>query len=434
MIDRPPVHTTRREPASTRVELVTIGDELLLGFTIDTNAAHLARALASIGMHIVQRTTIGDEAEQIARVVREALDRTGAVITTGGLGPTSDDITMQSIGGLFGRSMRLDAAHLAWMQERWTTRFNRPLPDANRKQAMLPDGATKLENRHGSAPGVWLEDDHGRWVAMLPGVPREMRGMLGDTLLPLLASRATAGTVVQSLTLRTTNIAESLLADKIDTMPGGPLDVTLAYLPSVAGVDLRLTVKDLASADAHAALESAAVRLRALLAEFIYGEQDADLAAVVLDLCRTRRLTIGVAESCTGGLLGERLTAMPGSSDVMRGGVIAYHDDIKRDLLGVSASMLRAHGAVSEEVAREMAAGARRITKSSIGVAITGIAGPGGGTDAKPVGTVWIAVDVSGDAHSRLLRLWGDRDEIRQRSGQWSLDLVRRRLSGSASS
>jgi nicotinamide-nucleotide amidase len=434
VIDRSPVHATRREPASTRVELVTIGDELLLGFTIDTNAAHLARSLASIGMHIVQRTTIGDEAEQIARVVREALDRTGAVITTGGLGPTSDDITMQSIGGLFGRSMRLDTAHLAWMQERWTRRFNRPLPDANRKQAMLPDGATKLENRHGSAPGVWLEDDQGRWVAMLPGVPREMRGMLADTLLPLLAARATGGTVVRSLTLRTTNIAESLLADKIDTMAGGPLDVALAYLPSVAGVDLRLTVKDRAGPDADAALELSAARLHARLGDFIYGEQETDLAAVVLDLCRTRRLTIAVAESCTGGLLGERLTAIPGSSDVTRGGVIAYHDDVKRDLLGVSASLLHAHGAVSEEVAREMAAGARRVANSSIGVAITGIAGPGGGTDAKPVGTVCIAVDLQGDTQSRLLHLWGDRDEIRQRSAQWSLDLVRRRLSGSASS
>ncbi|MEO6879132.1 MAG: competence/damage-inducible protein A, partial [Gemmatimonadaceae bacterium] len=166
----------------TSVELVTIGDELLLGFTIDTNAAHLARALASLGLHIVQRTSVGDEASQIARVVGEALERTGAVITTGGLGPTSDDVTMASIGALFGRTMCLDEAHLAWMQERWRTRFNRPLPDANRKQAMLPEGATKLENRHGSAPGVWIEDARGRWVAMLPGVPREMRGMLADTL------------------------------------------------------------------------------------------------------------------------------------------------------------------------------------------------------------------------------------------------------------
>ena len=431
MIDRLPSGSTQGDArANTRVELITIGDELLLGFTIDTNAAHLARALASIGMHIVQRTTVGDHPEQIGRAVREALDRTGGVITTGGLGPTSDDITMQSIGALFGRPMRLDAAHLAWMQEQWAKRFNRPLPEANRKQAMLPDGATKLTNRHGSAPGVWLEDDRGRWVAMLPGVPREMRGMLADTLVPLLTARATGGTVVRSLTLRTTNVAESLLADKIDSMDGGPLGVSLAYLPSIAGVDLRLTVKDVASGDADVALGSAAQRLRTHLGDLIYGEDDVDLAAVVLELCRARQLTIGVAESCTGGLLCQRLTAIPGSSDVVLGGAIAYHNEVKRELLGVSESALREHGAVSDHVVREMAVGARRVARATVGLAITGVAGPAGGTEQKPVGTVWIAADVSGDVQSRVLQLWGDRDEIRQRAAQWTLDLLRGRLAG----
>ncbi|HEY4218529.1 MAG TPA: competence/damage-inducible protein A [Gemmatimonadaceae bacterium] len=417
--------TTR---SGTRVELVTIGDELLLGFTIDTNAAHLARTLASIGMHIVQRTTVGDEAAQIARVVGEALDRTGAVITTGGLGPTSDDITMASIGALFGRAMRIDEAHLAWMEERWRKRFNRPLPEANKKQATIPDGAMKLENHHGSAPGIWLEDDRGRWVAMLPGVPREMRGMLADTLLPRLQARTTGGTVVRSRTLRTTNIAESLLADKIDSMEGGPLGVSLAYLPSIAGVDLRLTVKDVAADVADAALNAAATRLRTRLSEWIYGEDTDDLAAVVLELCRARKLTIGIAESCTGGLLGARLTAIAGSSDVVRGGIIAYHNDVKRDRLGVDEATLREHGAVSEPVVRQMAAGVRAAVNSAIGLAITGVAGPGGGTEEKPVGTVWIAVDVEGTVESRQLKLWGDRDEIRQRSAQWTMDLLRLQL------
>lgn len=414
--------------AGTSVELVTIGDELLLGFTIDTNAAHLARALASLGLHIVQRTSVGDDASQIARVVGEALERTGAVITTGGLGPTSDDITMASIGALFGRTMRMDEAHLAWMQERWLTRFNRPLPDANRKQAMLPDGATKLENRHGSAPGVWLEDERGRWVAMLPGVPREMRGMLADTLIPKLAQRTTSGTVVRSLLLRTTNIAESLLADRIESMDGGPLGASLAYLPSVAGVDLRLTVKNLPSDEADSVLQAAAARLHDRLDEWIYGEQTADLAAVVLDLCRARKLTVGVAESCTGGLLGARLTAIPGSSDVVLGGIIAYANDVKRDLLGVDERAIREHGAVSEAVVRQMATGARRATRSNIGLAITGVAGPGGGTEEKPVGTVWIATDIEGVIEARLLKLWGDREEIRERAAQWLMELLRKGL------
>lgn len=415
-------------PAGTRVEVVTIGDELLLGFTIDTNAAYLARALASIGMHIARRTTVGDTAVAISGAVREALDRTGAVITTGGLGPTSDDLTKPSIAAIFGRGMELDEAHLRWMAERWQKRFDRPLPAANRQQAMIPAGAVKLENNHGSAPGIWLEDERGRWVAMLPGVPREMRGMLDDTLLPRLERRVGAGTVVRSLTLRTTGIGESLLADRIDAMEGEPLSASLAYLPSIAGVDLRLTVRDVSWPEADAILRRDASRLRALLGTAIYGENDDDLAAVVLGLCRARGFSVAVAESCTGGLLGARLTAIDGASAVVLGGVIAYHNDVKVELLGVSRDTIAAHGAVSEEVVRQMAAGARRAVNAKIGMAITGVAGPTGGTVGKPVGTVWIAADVNGDVHARLLKLWGDRDEIRQRSAQWTLGLVRELL------
>lgn len=415
---------------TSRIEVVTIGDELLLGFTIDTNAAYLARGLAAIGVHIVQRATVGDEPTEIARVVGEALDRTGAVITTGGLGPTSDDLTKQSIAALFGRDMRVDEEHLAWMEERWQKRFQRPLPVTNRQQAMIPDGAVKLENRHGSAPGIWLEDERGRWVAMLPGVPREMRGMLDDTLLPRIAGRITTGTVVRSLTLRTTGVAESLLADRVESMSGGPLGVSLAYLPSIAGVDLRLTVRDVTAGEADVALSTAAARLRQSVGKSIYGENDDDLAAVVLDLCRKRGLTIGVAESCTGGLLGARLTAISGSSDVVRGGVIAYHNDVKIELLGVAESTLVEHGAVSEEVARAMASGVRRSARTNIGLAITGVAGPTGGTPAKPVGTVWLASDVDGDVRTALHRMWGDRDEIRQRAAQWTMEMLRHQLEG----
>jgi nicotinamide-nucleotide amidase len=412
----------------TAVEIVTIGDELLLGFTIDTNAAHLARNLASIGIHVARRSTVGDEASEIGEAVREALERTGAVITTGGLGPTSDDLSKDSVAALFGREMHLDEEHFRWMEERWRTRFNRPLPAGNRRQAMIPDGAEKLENRHGSAPGIWLEDDRGRWVAMLPGVPSEMRGMLADTLLPKLQSRLGAGTVVRSVTLRTTGVAESLLADKIERMEGGPLGASLAYLPSISGVDLRLTMRDVPADVADATLSDAAERLRGQVGESIYGENDDDLAAVVLQLCRERSLTIGVAESCTGGLLGARLTAIPGSSDVVRGGVIAYHNDLKRDSLGVDQSVIDEHGAVSEPVVRAMAAGARRIAGSNVGLGVTGIAGPSGGSEAKPVGTVWLGLDVNGDVETRMARLWGGRDEIRQRSAQWLLEMLRRKL------
>jgi nicotinamide-nucleotide amidase len=414
-----------------KIEVVTIGDELLLGYTIDTNAAHLARALASEGVEIARRTTCGDTAESIASAVRDALDRCGAVITTGGLGPTSDDLTKPSIAALFGCRMVLDDAHLAWMEDRWQTRFHRPMPESNRQQAMLPEGARKLVNHHGSAPGIWLDDSRGRWVAMLPGVPREMRGMLADTLLPLVRERlGTNQRVVRSRTLRTTGVGESHIADLVGTIQGGVGDVGLAYLPNADGTDLRLTVRGLAPEIADQRLGEAAERLRTVVGDAVYGEDGADLAAVVLDLCRAREMTVVVAESCTGGLLGSRLTAVPGSSDIVRGGVIAYDNAVKESTLGVTRSDLDEHGAVSEPVARAMATGVRKVIPARASLSITGIAGPGGGTEAKPVGTVWIALDVQGDVQARRYAMVGDRGEIRHRSAQAALEMLRRRLLG----
>ena len=415
-----------------QIEIVTIGDELLLGFTVDTNAAHLARTLAAEGVEIVRRTTCGDSADSIATAVREALDRAGAVITTGGLGPTSDDLTKPSIAALFGREMVLDGEHLEWMRERWRTRFQRPMPEANRQQAMLPAGATKLVNRHGSAPGIWLEDERGRWVAMLPGVPREMRGMLADTLLPLIqARRGSVSTVVRSRTLRTTGIGESHIADLIAGIDGGIEGADLAYLPNADGTDLRLTVRNASPRDADSRLASAADSLRTVVGANTYGEDGADLAEVVLALCRAERVTIGVAESCTGGLLGARLTAVAGSSDVMLGGIIAYDNAVKRDALGVKKELLESAGAVSEEVVRAMAEGLSSVVHADAALAITGIAGPAGGTADKPVGTVWIALAFRGQVEAKRFMMVGDRAEIRHRSAQAALEMLRRRLTGS---
>jgi nicotinamide-nucleotide amidase len=419
-----------------RLEVVTIGDELLLGYTLDTNGAHLARQLADAGVEIVRRTTVGDGADEIALAVRQALDRTGAVITTGGLGPTSDDLTKPSIAAIFGRQMRLDEEILASLRARWQKRFPGPFPQANAQQAMIPDGARILTNNHGSAPGIWLEDERGRWVAMLPGVPREMRGMLGDTLLPLIVARATdaAGAVepavVRSLTLRTTGIGESAIADALGSLGTLPAGVPLAYLPGWEGTDLRLTVKGLPSREADATLERAASLLRGKIGRWIYGEGATDLAETVLDAARARRLTIAVAESCTGGMLGARLTAIAGSSDVVLGGIIAYANEVKVAELGVRQATLDKHGAVSEETVREMASGARARTHASIGIAITGIAGPGGGTAEKPVGTIWLAVDVDGKVTAKRIQTIGDRDENRRRAAQGALALTLRALSG----
>jgi nicotinamide-nucleotide amidase len=255
-----------------------------------------------------------------------------------------------------------------------------------------------------------------------------MRGMLADTLLPLLRERGNGPTVVLSRTLRTTGVAESLLADWIDGIEGGFPGVDVAYLPGIDGVDLRLTVRGLTRGEAERALELAAARLHDRVGLAVYGEGEADLAATVLDHCRRSALKLAVGESCTGGLVGARITAVPGSSDVFLGGIIAYDNSVKMSLLGVDSALLAVHGAVSEPVARQLATGARAATGAHVGLGVTGIAGPDGGSAEKPVGTVWIATDVEGAVRSVGLRLWGDRDEIRRRSAQAVLDLARRTL------
>ena len=413
------------------VELVSIGDELLLGYTIDTNAAFFARQAAALGIRVVRRATVGDGADEIAAGVREALERTGAVITSGGLGPTADDLTKPSIAALFGRGMFLDESILESLKARWKARgWPGELPVANRAQAMIPEGATILQNDHGSAPGIWLEDERRRWVAMLPGVPREFRGMTGDTLLPRIVARGATGTVIRSLTLRTTGIAESAVADALGALAKDPLGVSLAYLPGWEGVDLRLTVRDVPPDVATERLAAAERAVREKVGRWVYGVDDTDLSALVLDALRTRAMQIAVAESCTGGMLGMRLTAVPGSSDVVQGGIIAYDNAVKVRDLGVSEATLVAHGAVSEETARAMASGVRTRMGVDVGVSITGVAGPGGGTPEKPVGTFCVGVDVRGEVRSLRTSGVGDRHEIRQRATQAALSLVRKALEG----
>jgi nicotinamide-nucleotide amidase len=410
-----------------QIELLTIGDELLLGFTIDTNAAYLARALAAIGVEIVHRTTVGDDAEQIAAAVSEAIERTGALITTGGLGPTADDRTRPVIAKLFGRELVRDDAIVAQIEARFWRMSRAKMPETNIVQAMVPTGARVLENHHGTAPGLWIEDAQSRWVAMLPGVPREMRGLTNDTIIPILRERIGAAPIaIVSRTLRTTGIGESALAERLGELSKGVDGMPLAFLPGWAGVDLRLTSRTLPPADAERALDSAAQMLRDVAGPVAYGVESEDLAELVLGMCRERGYTIATAESCTGGLLGARLTAIPGSSDVYVGGVIAYDNSVKTKLLGVSDVTLKKHGAVSEQAVREMSEGCLQTLGTKIGIGITGIAGPGGGTAEKPVGTVWIAVAGIGETRTLGRVYVGDREEIRLRATQAALDQVRR--------
>ena len=411
-----------------KLEVLTIGTELLLGYTVDTNAAELGRALAAAGAEITRRTTVADRPEAIRAGVAEALDRAGFVITTGGLGPTRDDMTKTVVAELFGKRLVLDERLLAGIQARFD-RLGRTMPAINRTQAEVPEGAVILPNARGTAPGLWVEDAGGRVVVLLPGVPREMRGLLVEEVLPrIVARQGGERRVVLSRTVRTTGVSESALAERVGPIEPDIAPLTLAYLPSVQGVDLRVTAWGLELKDAEARLADVVRRLKAAVGEHGYGEEDADLAAVLLEALRTGRHRLAVAESCTGGMLAERITNIPGASDTFIGGVVAYADVIKTAALKVPLETLEAYGAVSEEAVRAMAEGAQRLFSADCTIAVTGIAGPGGGTPEKPVGTVWLAARVH--TATRVLQrvLPGDRDEVRRRAAQAGLDLLRRLL------
>lgn len=407
------------------IELVTIGTELLLGLTVDTNGAEIARALAACGVRVTRRTSVADQPEEIRAAVAEALERTGAALTSGGLGPTRDDVTKKVVADLFGAPLEFDESVWADLLERFARLERKPAP-ANRSQAEIPRGATVLRNRWGTAPGLWLEGQPGL-VIMLPGVPLELRRLLEHEVIPRLAMRS-SDSVIRSLVLRTTGIPESSLAERIGDIETEIVPLTLAYLPGLEGVDLRLSAWNLSADEADQRLRSAADLLSARAGDSVYGEGESDLAALVLDGARSRGLRLAIAESCTGGLLGARLTAIPGSSDVFLGGVIAYDNEVKLELLGVPPALLEEHGAVSEPVARMMTEQVARRFGAGVTASVTGIAGPGGGSAAKPVGTVWIGCTLGGATETKRLLFPGARHEIRARAAQAALLLLYRRL------
>ena len=408
-----------------RIELVAIGNELLLGHTLDTNGAEIARTLSALGVEIVRRSAVPDRPEEIAAAVGEALRRTGAVITTGGLGPTRDDVSKKVVADLYGMPLEFDENVWTDIVARFA-RARRTPAASNRGQAEVPRGATVLRNRWGTAPGLWLEGPPGLTI-MLPGVPSEMRKLLEYEVGPRLAALAGGG-VVRSLLVRTTAIPESTLAERMGDVEQEIAPLTLAYLPGTHGVDLRLTAWRMDPAEADRRLRQAADLVTIRAGEHVYGEGDADLAAVVLERARRASLSLGAAESCTGGLVGGRLTDIPGSSDVFMGAVVCYADRLKTELLEVPAELIRAHGAVSEDVARAMAEGARRRLGVDLAVSVTGIAGPTGGTAEKPVGTVWFGVASPTGTDTRRIVFLGSRREVRERAAQTALYLLDRRL------
>ena len=411
------------------LELVTIGTELLLGFTIDTNSAFAGQALAAAGVRIVRRTSVPDDAGAVRDAVREALSRSRLVLTTGGLGPTRDDLSKHAVSGLYGLPLEFHQEIWDDLAARWA-RMGRKLGERNRGQAEVPRGALVLNNRWGTAPGLWITGELGE-VIMLPGVPAEMTGLLTHEVVPRLAARA-GGRVVRSLVVRTTGIPESTLAERVSDLEDALESLTLAYLPGLEGVDLRLTAWNASPDIADATLEAAAGKLEARLGDHAYGRGEMDLAAVLLAACRARGLTISVAESCTGGLVGTRLTAIPGSSSVFEGGMICYADALKREL-GVPGRILQQYGAVSGETVSAMATAARERYGTSLAAAVSGIAGPDGGSPEKPVGTVWFAFADGRGVETAHYGFPGSRHDIRARAAQFALlGLLRRAKSAGA--
>jgi nicotinamide-nucleotide amidase len=411
-------------------ETVTVGNELLLGFTLDTNSSDIATALAAVGARIVRRTTVGDDENRISAAVGEALGRTGFVIVTGGLGPTRDDVTKHAVAALFDAPLELNEEYLRHLEARFAAHFRRgPMPATNRSQAEVPRGALLLPNRHGTAPGLWMEGGPGVAV-LLPGVPHEMRALLADEVIPRMLERPEFADrlVTRSLTLRTAGITESGLASRLAEVEPSLEGVTLAYLPGFEGVDLRLTAWQVAQDRARELLEGAATSLRKELGVFWYGDDNTDMASAVLDMLRERHATLAVAESCTGGMIGGRITAIPGSSDVFLGGVVSYSDQSKQRDLDVPSSVLAQHGAVSEQTALAMAEGVARRFGADAAIAVTGVAGPSGGSPEKPVGTVWFAARMGDTARAVRSRLPGPREEVRLRAAQAGLNLLRRLL------
>jgi nicotinamide-nucleotide amidase len=407
------------------LEIITIGDELLLGQTIDTNAAFLSEQLAAAGLGVTRRTTVGDDAEAITTAVTDALRRSGTVICTGGLGPTRDDFTKPVVAQLYGRDLVLHEDLLERSRARWRQR-GLVMPESNRSQAEVPAGARILPNRRGTAPGLALEDPSLGLTILLPGVPHELRDLTVREVVPFLVGRTEL--LLHPIcfrVVRVTGVPESALAERVDDIVDAIAPLSVAFLPNFAGVDLRITSWGLfAAAECEARFTAAEQRLRARLGSHIYAVGSEAIEAVVGRILRERKLQLAVAESCTGGLLGQRITSVSGASAYFVGGFITYADRLKLDLLGAAAETLSEGGAVSEATAREMVAGAVAKTGAQAAISITGIAGPDGGTPDKPVGLVWTAVSLNDVVRSRSFVFPGDRAEVRERAAQMGLALL----------
>ena len=406
-------------------EIIAVGSELLTPFRTDTNSLWLTDRLNSIGVEVKLKTIVGDDDARLEETIRDALKRSGVVIITGGLGPTEDDITRKIAARALGRRLLLDDDVLDDIKAKFL-HWGRKMPDINARQAMIIEGAEVLPNPNGTAPGMYVEQD-ARAVILLPGPPREMKPMFETHALPKLAGRAGDVRVVRRV-LRVAGMGESAVDERIAPVYTQYKNPQTTILFNSTEIEIHMTAQGKTEQEAELLLDGLSGQIEERLGDSVFAFRGEKMEEVVGLRLAVGGFTLAVAESCTGGLIARRLTEVPGSSSYFMEGVVTYSNEAKTRLLGVPADMIKEYGAVSAEVAEEMAEGVKALAETDFGLAVTGIAGPGGGTEEKPVGLVFIAL--ADDAHTehRRLMIPGDRHLIRTRASQAALDLLRRRL------
>lgn len=406
-----------------KAELVMIGTELLLGETIDTNSAFVAQQLGQLGIDIYYKSTVGDNWLRMIEVLSQALSRSDLVITSGGLGPTMDDLVREAVAAVTNKQLVLNEVALTTI-EQYFAKTGRQMTLNNRKQALFPDGAQIIDNQWGTAPGILLELANGKIIVCLPGVPRELKGMIQTSVQPYLATKIERS-YLASTTLRFVGIGESQLENEIRDILIKQSNPTIAPYASLGEVRVRITAKAKNEAAAQSLIIPVADQLISLLDPYYYGSNDNTLESVIGARLSERQETLATAESCTGGLIAHRLTNVPGSSNYFERGFITYSNEAKSELLGVEPELINQVGAVSKEVAVAMAVGAQKQAGTTWALAVTGIAGPDGGTPEKPVGLVHISLVGNGHTKAEVHRFNGSREEIKFRVSQAALNLLR---------
>jgi nicotinamide-nucleotide amidase len=405
-------------------EIVAVGTELLLGNIVNTNAQYLSQKLADLGIDVFYHVAVGDNLQRLSDTIKTSLERADLVITSGGLGPTVDDLTKEGVADALGLKLLPHEASIKKIEGMFKA-LGRPMTENNLKQGYIPEGAAILENDNGTAPGVLIEKN-GKIVIMLPGPPKELYPMFEDKVLPYL--RTKVHSTIRSRMLRVIGVGESAVEDMLKEIFRTQTNPTIAPYAKDAEVHLRITAKSDTIDEADRLIDQMEERVKAILGENIYGYDDESLEYVVLKLLIANNLTLSLAESCTGGLIGSRLTDVPGASASLMCGIISYSNESKIKILGVKESTINSYGAVSSQTAEEMAAGAKRINGTDIGLSITGIAGPDGGSEEKPVGLCYIGIAIGDKVTAHKLLFNGNRKSIKWNSSSSALDLLRKEL------